>query len=148
MNAPESNPCAYPMRNPSLSSAPAREAARSAAKRHARGEDHGSSRRSASNSAREASGGAGVTLGLDVLASAVELMGLGRGDVAGLACQRAQGGQRAVRVGDDAVEDRLVVVVGRRRAVDVEELAEVLERAQRVPSERRQAAQLRDALVD
>src|SRR4051812_23220419 len=109
MNAPESNPCAKPIRSPSLSTAPARVPARAAAKRHARGEDHGSSRRRSANAGPRASGGLRVARGLDVLAASIELMGLGGGDVAVGAGQRPERGKRPLGVGDDAVEDRGVL---------------------------------------
>src|SRR5258705_12863774 len=78
MNGPESKPCPWPIRSPSLSSAPPRDAAASAAKCQARGEDTGR------RAFRTESGGWGASSArmcvqrcLGELAYPVALMGLG-----------------------------------------------------------------------
>src|SRR5690242_12402459 len=109
------------MRSPSLSSAPAREAPRSTAKRHARGEIGDSSRcRSAK-------------VGCAALAVA--------------AAQRGQRGAYALHVSSDVVDRVAVRAVG-RVAVDGEQLAEVVQRAERVAGQLVEAGEVVDALVD
>src|SRR3954453_12140073 len=80
MNGPESKPWRWPIRAPSETHAPAREASDSAAKRHARGELRGSSARSASKRRRAASS-ADIEPGLDKLAAPVELVRVAGGAV-------------------------------------------------------------------
>src|SRR5436190_6117820 len=91
MNGPESNPCAYPMRRPPLSSAPARLAARAAANRQARAEPGGRGRwSSAKLGPTAASAAMDVTRCLDELAHAVALVRLGGEPLRRPAGQRPQ----------------------------------------------------------
>src|ERR1700745_1636010 len=106
MNGPDSNPCRYPIRRPSLTSAPAREAARSVAKRHARGVEAGSSRCRSARVGIAASDGMLVARDLGELADAVELVRLGRERRVVVAGALAQLRPRPVDVGADA-GDRL-----------------------------------------
>src|SRR5215470_9857403 len=112
MKGPESKPWLYPMRRPSLSSAPARDDARRAAKRQARGETGGSPRCRSAKVGSAASAGMRVARRLDQLADAVELVSLGCPALAVGAGERAQRDQHPPDVGGDVVDRGAVRAVG------------------------------------
>src|SRR5436190_13608534 len=135
------------MRSPSLSSAPAREPARSSANRQARGETGDSSRWRSAKLGSAASAGMRVARSLDELADAIELVRLGGPPRPVGACERPQRGEHPLDVGGDVVDRRAILAVG-RLAVDGQQLAEVVQRAERVARQLAEAGEVVDALVD
>src|SRR5918995_1678138 len=148
MNGPESKPCAWPIRRPSLNSAPAREASASAAKRQARGEPGERSRWSSAKLGAAASGSAGMGVEgrLHELADAVALVSLARQWRSGVLDEPSKQNDRPVRLGANRLDHRGVGPVG-RPGVRGEQLREVLERAERV-RKRLLAIELGESLVD
>src|SRR5262245_2889274 len=145
MNGPESKPRAWPMWSPSLRSAPVREAARRSPNRSAVIESGGRSRCRSSKGAT-CSAGKCVPGGLHKLPDAIELVCLGRGMCRARA-QRSQPFAHAVDVGPDLADDS-GVLPARGRAVDREQLGEVIQRRERVGGDLLERSLLVEALVD
>src|ERR1039458_8439525 len=135
MKEPLSNPSRYPIARPCENNPPSRDPVRRAANRHARGEVTGSARASSANG-----GGAGsvmveqVARRLREFANAVQLVRLLGEAYAGDPRQLTQHHPGPVDVRADRL-DRDEVLWAGRVGINLEQLDEVIERAQGIPDQ-------------